>query len=175
MRLAQINSNDCDWRNILSGCCDLLTRQVVVVVCVTPAICEETLFRGYVQRTLERRIGARSLFVAGILFGLYHMRPLDLISLSLFGIMVGFFAYRSKSLLPGIAAHFTNNLIVVLSLYKMSGGRPSTPLALFHVPLIIVLLGAAGTTVLLFIYRNTTSENFPEASDELGRTHDFVR
>ncbi|MCL5020749.1 MAG: CPBP family intramembrane metalloprotease, partial [Bacteroidetes bacterium] len=53
---------------------------VIVVVCVTPALCEETLFRGYVQRTLERTMGPKSIIVAGILFGLYHMRPLDLVS-----------------------------------------------------------------------------------------------
>jgi uncharacterized protein len=96
---------------------------VVFVVCVAPAICEEVLFRGYVQRTLERTMGIRSIYIVGIVFGLYHMQPLSLITLSLLGIMIGFFSYRSKSIVPGMAAHFTNNLLVVLSLYKNAAGR----------------------------------------------------
>lgn len=130
---------------------------VIIVVCVTPAICEETLFRGYVQRTLERSIGAKSFLVAGILFGLYHMRPLDLISLSLFGMLIGFFAYRSRSLLPSMSAHFTYNLAAVLSLYKISPDKPIIPLASFHTPLPIFFLGAAGTVVVILLYRNMTA------------------
>lgn len=135
---------------------------VIIVVCVTPAICEETLFRGYVQRTLERTTGVKSLFIAGILFGLYHMRPLNLISLSMFGMMVGFFAYRSKSLLPGMAAHFTNNLITVLSLYKITGDKFASPSTFINTPVIVTLVAAAATIAVLFLYRKETRRNFVE-------------
>lgn len=134
---------------------------VIVVVCVTPAICEETLFRGYIQRTLERTMGVKSLFVAGILFGLYHMRPLNLVSLSLFGMLIGFFAYRSKSLLPSMTAHFTYNLVAVLSVYKLATDQPKLPFSSFHIPLVLVLLAAAGTVVVVMIYHNLTGRNFP--------------
>ncbi len=132
---------------------------VIAVVCVTPAICEETLFRGYVQRTLERTMGPKSIIVAGILFGLYHMRPLDLVSLSLFGMLIGYFVYRSKSLLPSMTAHFAYNLVAVLSLYRSSNGSSTTPLASLHIPLAIMLLSAAGTAVVVLIYRNVTKGN----------------
>ncbi len=137
---------------------------VILVVCVTPAICEETLFRGYVQRTLERTIGAKSFIVAGILFGLYHMRPLDLISLSLFGMLIGYFAYRSKSLLPSMSAHFTYNLVPVISLYRISKDGPTIPFASFHIPYPIILLCAAGTVVVILIYRNLTPETVEAAA-----------
>ncbi len=90
---------------------------LIVVICLTPAICEETLFRGYLQRTFERTIGWKSVVVVGILFGLYHFQPLGLISLSMIGMLLGFFYYRSRSLIPGMAAHFTNNFISILTLY----------------------------------------------------------
>ncbi len=134
---------------------------VIVVVCVTPAICEETLFRGYIQRTLERTMGVKSLFVAGILFGLYHMRPLNLVSLSLFGMLIGYFAYRSKSLLPSMTAHFTYNLVAVLSVYRLAAGTPKLPFSSFHIPLFIVILTAAGTIVVVMVYHNLTGRNFP--------------
>ena len=93
---------------------------LIFVIAVTPAICEEIFFRGYVQRTLERTIGAKSFIVTGILFGLFHMQPLGLISLSLLGVLFSFFYYRSKSIFPSSAAHFTNNLIAIILLYAES-------------------------------------------------------
>jgi membrane protease YdiL (CAAX protease family) len=90
---------------------------LIIVVAATPAVCEEVFFRGYVQRTLERVIGWKSLLVVGALFGLYHMQPLGLLSLSGLGFLFGFLFYRSRSLLPSIAAHFTNNIFVVLLLF----------------------------------------------------------
>ncbi len=137
---------------------------VIVVVCVTPAICEETLFRGYVQRTFERTLGLTSIFVAGILFGLYHMRPLNLVSLSLLGIMIGFFFYRSKSILPGMAAHFTNNFVAVLQLYKLPDGKARFPFLSSDIPLVIVLLTAIGTGFVILYYAKVTKRNFAASS-----------
>lgn len=135
---------------------------LVVVVCVTPAICEETLFRGYFQRTLERTLGMKSLFIAGIVFGLYHMEPINLISLSLLGILIGFFFYRSKSILPGMAAHFTNNFLAVLSLYKMPDGRPVVAFLSSSTPFLGFLGGILVSGIFVILYRRATKRNFVE-------------
>ncbi|MEX0602222.1 MAG: CPBP family glutamic-type intramembrane protease [Bacteroidota bacterium] len=90
---------------------------LILVVAVTPAICEEVFFRGYAQRTLERSIDWKSVLVVGVVFGLYHMQPLGLITLSILGIVFGFFYYRSRSLGPPMAAHFTNNAVIVVLLF----------------------------------------------------------
>ncbi|HQT91166.1 MAG TPA: CPBP family intramembrane metalloprotease [Candidatus Kryptobacter bacterium] len=139
---------------------------VIVVVCVTPAICEETLFRGYFQRTLERTIGAKSLLIAGILFGLYHMRPLNLVSLSILGIMIGFFFYRSKSILPGMAAHFTNNFIAVLSVYRLPDGKPRIPFLSSGLSLPLVLLAIMASGLIILLYYNATRRNFTDAGED---------
>ncbi len=141
------------------------TREMIwllVVVCVTPAICEETLFRGYFQRTLERTLGMKSLFIAGIVFGLYHMEPINLISLSLLGILIGFFFYRSKSILPGMAAHFTNNSLAVLSLYKMPDGRPVVAFLSSSTPFLGFLAGILLSGIFVILYRRATKSNFVE-------------
>lgn len=91
---------------------------LVFLVAITPAICEEIFFRGYVQRTFERTISFKSVLLVGVIFGLYHTQPLSLITLALLGIIFGFFYYRSKSLLPAMAGHFTNNLLATLLFYK---------------------------------------------------------
>ncbi|MCI0707406.1 MAG: CPBP family intramembrane metalloprotease [Ignavibacteriae bacterium] len=91
---------------------------LVVVVCITPAICEEIFFRGFAQRTFERTMGWKSILLTGVFFGLFHFQPLGLITLSMLGILFGYFFYRSKSLFPAMAAHFTNNLVAIWSLYQ---------------------------------------------------------
>ncbi len=133
---------------------------LVFVVCITPAICEETLFRGYFQRTLERNLGMKSIFIAGIIFGLYHMEPMNLISLSLLGILIGYFYYRSKSILPGIAAHFTNNLLAVLSLYKMSDDTPVVSFLSSETSVFMFLGGILFSGILVVVYKEITVRNF---------------
>jgi uncharacterized protein len=90
---------------------------LLLVIGVTPAICEEVFFRGYVQRTFERLMGWKSIVLVGIIFGLYHMQPLGLFTLSLLGVLFGYYYYRSRSLIPGMIAHLTNNAVVVYLYY----------------------------------------------------------
>lgn len=133
---------------------------VIIVVCMTPAICEETLFRGYVQRTLERQLGMKSLFIAGVIFGLYHMEPIGLVSLLIVGIMIGFFFYRSKSLLPGMAAHFTNNLIAILSTYRTTTGELRLPFLSRDVNALETIVALILTSGIIFAYYSYTKRNF---------------
>ncbi|MAT38325.1 MAG: hypothetical protein CL946_01840 [Ectothiorhodospiraceae bacterium] len=138
---------------------------LVLVIAVTPAICEEALFRGYAQRTLERKYGAKAFWIVGFIFGLYHMNPIGLISLSLLGIIFGYFAYRSKSMLPGMAAHFTNNFFVVLLLYTGMEIGGVDLVALERIPLWMVGASALATAVLLLLYHLVTQKKI--GSEEL--------
>jgi membrane protease YdiL (CAAX protease family) len=133
---------------------------LVVVVCVTPAVCEETFFRGYVQRTMERTLGAKAVFVVGIIFGLYHMQPLNLITLSLLGMLLGYFSYRSKSLLPSVAAHFTNNLVAVLLMYRTADDRPVVGIFSGELSLPVVAIAVLATGGFLGFYHSATRNNF---------------
>lgn len=108
---------------------------LVFVVCVTPALCEEIFFRGFVQRTFERTVGWKSVVLVGVIFGLFHFNPLGLIPLSILGMLFGYFFYRSKSLLPPMLAHFANNFLAVYFLYKPEGG---TGMSMESIPLWLV-------------------------------------
>jgi len=129
---------------------------LVLVVAVTPAICEEIFFRGYVQRTLERTTGAKSFIITGILFGLFHMQPLSLITLSILGILFSFFYYRSKSIYPSSAAHFTNNLIAILLLYVQSQGNEF--LSEGNIPEVWVILSTLIAAGIILIYLRVTKK-----------------
>lgn len=86
----------------------------LVVLAITPAICEELLFRGYVQRQAERGAGVvAGILISGIVFGLYHMRLTQAIPLCVLGVYLAWLTWRTGSLWPAVAVHFTNNAIAV--------------------------------------------------------------
>ena len=102
---------------------------VLLVVSLTPAICEELLFRGLVQKNMVLGTGKTAGYVAtGVIFGLYHVNPFLVVPLVSLGILFSFFMSRSGTILVPIAAHFTNNVVSTLGVYL--GDRPESPEAL---------------------------------------------
>lgn len=87
-----------------------------IALALTPAICEELLFRGYLQRQVERGWGTvASIVLVGILFGLYHLRLSQVIPLSLLGIYMGFAVWATGSLWSGVLVHLLNNGLAVVA------------------------------------------------------------
>ena len=83
-------------------------------IALTPALCEEIVFRGYVQRQFERSGGvAAGIILSGVLFGLYHLRPSEAVALSVLGIYLAYLAWRTGSLWVPIIVHFVNNAFAV--------------------------------------------------------------
>ncbi|MEX1010681.1 MAG: type II CAAX endopeptidase family protein [Balneolaceae bacterium] len=84
-------------------------------VALVPAICEEVMFRGYLQRAFEKSWGAwPAIVVSGLLFGLYHLQLGNLLPLALLGLLLALVTWLSGSLYPAIVAHFVNNGAAVL-------------------------------------------------------------
>jgi sodium transport system permease protein len=87
----------------------------LLALALTPAICEEVLFRGFVLSGLRSRMGAVSA-VAGsaLLFGLFHLNAAQFLFAVPAGLMLGALALRTRSLVPPMLLHLTNNLLAVL-------------------------------------------------------------
>jgi uncharacterized protein len=92
---------------------------VVFIIAVTPAICEEFLFRGILFKNFER-ISKRmsAIFLTGIIFALFHFHPFNLIPLIVLGFFLTFVVYYSESILTAVACHFINNFISAFSVFK---------------------------------------------------------
>ena len=88
---------------------------IVVVVAITPAICEEVFFRGFLQKSFELRyskyVGA---FFSAIVFGLLHMNPFATIPLIVLGLYFGFAIIKTDSIFVSMFLHFLNNLFAVI-------------------------------------------------------------
>ncbi|MBT8386848.1 MAG: CPBP family intramembrane metalloprotease [Ignavibacteria bacterium] len=94
---------------------------VIIVIAVVPALSEEVMFRGFIQRSFEHKISPfKAAAVTAIFFGLYHFSPYGILPLITLGLYFGFAAYLSKSLFIPIILHFLNNFTAVL-LYFIIG------------------------------------------------------
>ena len=84
----------------------------VLLVGVLPAVCEEACFRGVVLTGLARS-GSRALAVLGsaLAFGLFHVNPWHVAAATVLGLVLGYAAFESRSLLPSVLLHFVNNAL----------------------------------------------------------------
>jgi membrane protease YdiL (CAAX protease family) len=83
----------------------------VIVSATSAGVCEETGFRGYMQRPIEQRHGAPiAILISSLFFTAVHMTKawalLGMVPIVLgAGILLGLLAWSSKSLIPGIIGH----------------------------------------------------------------------
>jgi uncharacterized protein len=91
---------------------------VIFVIAITPAICEEFLFRGLVLKNFLKVIPpGKAIFFTGLFFAMFHFHPFNLIPLILLGFFLTYIVYHSGSIIPAIVCHFINNLIAILAVY----------------------------------------------------------
>ncbi len=79
-----------------------------------PAICEELLFRGYLQNRLTRRLPPiTGIVIASAVFAIFHMDPVHIVAVFPIGLWMGWLSFRSGSLYPAMIAHLVNNVLAV--------------------------------------------------------------
>lgn len=78
---------------------------------------EEVLFRGAIQGLLMRFFGRPwpAIVVAALVFGVFHMNPVQIVYATLLGIVLGWIYYRTGSLLSVIVGHVLNNSLAVVT------------------------------------------------------------
>ena len=88
--------------------------QVVLTIAVVPAICEELAFRGFMLSGF-RHVGHkwRAIVYSAIFFGLAHPILQQSLVACLLGMVLGFVAVQTGSLLPGLLFHVTHNALAM--------------------------------------------------------------
>jgi sodium transport system permease protein len=84
--------------------------QLLLLIAVTPAICEELAFRGFILSGF-RHLGHRGQAIAysAIFFGLTHGILQQSLIACLVGVVIGIVAVQSGSILPGVLFHLIHN------------------------------------------------------------------
>jgi sodium transport system permease protein len=89
-----------------------------LLMAVLPALCEEIAFRGFILSGL-RRIGNKwwAISLSAVFFGMAHTVVQQSIAAAALGLVIGFLAVQSGSLIPGILFHaIYNGLMLALAL-----------------------------------------------------------
>ena len=106
---------------------------VILVVALTPAICEELLFRGLIQKNITLATSKKwGYILAGIIFGVYHLNPFLIVPLMSLGVFFGFLMYRSETILVPMLAHFANNVVSIFGTYYEGDVKDQGTLSMFN-------------------------------------------
>ncbi|AUD07403.1 CPBP family intramembrane glutamic endopeptidase [Spirosoma pollinicola] len=133
----------------------------LLVIAVIPAIGEETLFRGVLQRnfiywTKNHHVG---IWLAAALFSAIHVQFLGFFPRMLLGALFGYLYVWSGNLWVSILAHFVNNGFTVLMVYMHQQKMVSVDIeSTESVPLAGVLVSGAITLGLLYYFRKNNQE-----------------
>jgi membrane protease YdiL (CAAX protease family) len=82
----------------------------ILSVSVLGPILEELLFRGAITKILLKKYKpAKAIILSGLIFGIFHLNPVQVVVAALVGFVFAWMYYKTKSLLPGIVMHIVNN------------------------------------------------------------------
>ena len=127
---------------------------MVLLISLLPAVFEELLFRGYLQRRLlERWSPVVAIGISSILFALIHADSLQHICAVLpGGIFYGIVAYRTRSIWPTIVMHALHNAYIggIGHLETAMGATPAGLAIMLSLLVIGVFLGIPGMLQLVF-------------------------
>ena len=139
---------------------------MAVTTMVVAPLCEEVMFRGYVQRAYERRNVWAGIVVGGIIFALFHLRFQGAPALLPVAIALSLIAWRTGSIVPGIALHAAYNAIATVLMIALSflslqitGGLTAALVCL------AVLSAPVSFAALWMLWRGTSPSPRPPAAE----------
>lgn len=128
---------------------------LLLLVAVTPAVCEEMVFRGVLLGGTRRLSPVRMIVLNGAVFGAFHLSfetAIRFLPTMALGMVIAFAVWRTGSIFVGMLMHFINNgLIVVLvsvPSFQALFSDPNTPPPLWVVPVAVILF-SRGVRILL--------------------------
>ena len=87
----------------------------IAVVILAP-LGEEIVFRGFLQQILEKHWKdiTRAILFTSLIFSLIHMNPYWFVQIYFLGVILGFLAWKTKSIIAPLILHSLNNSMALL-------------------------------------------------------------
>lgn len=92
----------------------------ILVASLTAGICEELVWRGYIQTRLQKVLGGKVLaavVIQAVLFGLWHSVSLHTIFTAVFGFAAGLIYSHTKRLTPLMIGHWLGDVTTFSAMY----------------------------------------------------------
>ncbi|MHB1193294.1 MAG: CPBP family glutamic-type intramembrane protease [Longimicrobiales bacterium] len=90
---------------------------LLLAVALTPALCEEAVFRGVLLSSTRHLPAWRAVLLNGVVFGAFHLSfesPVRFLPTAWLGIVIAWAVLRSGSVWTGVLMHLLNNATIVL-------------------------------------------------------------
>ena len=133
----------------------------LLVIAVLPAVGEEFVFRGIVQRRLYTLVGGHhgAIWLAALAFSAIHVQFFGFFPRLLLGALFGYLYHWSGNLWYPIFAHFVNNGFTLLMLYLYQQGNMDMNIeSIETVPWSLAAIALIGCVVLLFLFKQQTNQ-----------------
>lgn len=92
------------------------------IAALTPAVCEELVFRGVLLQSLGREMrGWHAVVLSAAVFGAFHLSfetALRFLPTAFIGLLMGWVVWHSRSIFASMLMHFINNAFVVMLLWQ---------------------------------------------------------
>ncbi|HVN56672.1 MAG TPA: CPBP family intramembrane glutamic endopeptidase [Bacteroidales bacterium] len=123
------------------------------LIAILPAISEEMLFRGILQKLLNDlfRSGHAAVWVTAIIFSSIHLQFFGFLPRLILGLLFGYLFYWSGNLWYPVTAHFVNNAIPVTIAY-FSGNNQVTGAGEVKSLSFLFMAGASSVVVAVILY-----------------------
>ena len=149
----------------------------LVVIAVVPAVSEELVFRGVIQKNLVRWFSPHvGVWLGAVIFSAIHLQFFGFVPRFVLGLVLGYLYLWSGNILVSMVAHFAQNAFQLLIIYFSQRGRfgwgfdPDTTEAM---PWWLVLPSALLSAGLLYVlYQRMTAPARPTTM--LTLSHDGV-
>ena len=82
---------------------------LVLAIAITPSICEELVFRGYIQTNTPGKKIRDIAIMNGLFFAIIHMHPQQFFYTFALGVLFAYMVYYTKNILSVMLAHFIIN------------------------------------------------------------------
>ncbi len=144
----------------------------IFMVAFLPAIGEEFLFRGVIQRSFTRITKNHHLgiWISAILFSALHMQFFGFLPRLLLGGLFGYLLVWSGSMWIPILAHFFNNAFAVVSIYLIDNNLMNPKIESFGSEadsILYSIISLVLIAVLLTLFKNQNSSNKIRLEDTL--------
>ena len=86
-----------------------------IAVSIIAPLGEELIFRGFFQQVLEKhwKDVTRAILVTALFFAMIHMNPYWFLQIYILGVILGFLAWKTKSVIPSLILHSMNNTMAM--------------------------------------------------------------
>jgi sodium transport system permease protein len=135
--------------------------KLIPLIAMTPALCEETLFRGLLLSGLRRWGSWAAIGLTALCFGLLHGSIYRLLPTFVLGLILGYTVWRSRSIYCSMIIHCLNNGLVAFVVWNSQG----QDVDIKSVPWSLTLGALLATGIGLFLLRApkaVPAETIPE-------------